>query len=90
MACPPSTFGLVQSFDVDGGALAGHTLAEAFTLGVEWGIAWEKAKAAGPSKFSIHAENADRIGAMLADQARRFSVGPASSGFVEVSIAGLD
>jgi hypothetical protein len=79
-----------QSFDIDGGALAGQSVAEAFTLGVEWGIAWEKARAPGPSTMSIHESNADRITGMLASQGREFSAGPASSGRIDISIAGLD
>jgi hypothetical protein len=84
------TFGLVQSFDIDGQIL-GLTGEEAFTLGVEWGRAWELAKLPDPFALTIHAKNADRIAGMLTEQGRRFARPPKRVGdYVEVSVSGLD
>lgn len=83
-------FGLVQSFDIDDGSLDGETRQQAFTLGVEWGRAWELARQPRPFTLSIHAENSARILAMLAQQGRRAKACPATNGWVSVSVAGLD
>jgi hypothetical protein len=84
-----ATYGLVQSFGIDDGTMTAHP-SEAFTLGVEWGIVFEKTRSAAPSSIYVHSENVERISEMLTEQGRRFSVGPASSGFATISIAGLD
>lgn len=83
-------FGLVQSFCVDDGSLDRETRQQAFTIGVEWGRAWELAKRPGPFTLTIHAENSERILAMLAHQGRQAKTAPATGGWMSVSVAGLD
>lgn len=81
-------FALVQSFGVDG-ELAAMGREECFSLGVEWGIAWQLAKGAVPFSLMVHGENSDRIGAMLETQGRKFSV-VASRGWATITVASLD
>lgn len=84
------TFGLVQPFGIDG-KLSSLTAEEAFTLGVEWGRAWELAKQPAPFALTVHARNADRISGMLSEQGRRFARPSKRVGdYTEVSVAGLD
>jgi hypothetical protein len=82
------TFSEVQTFDVDG-KLTALSREECFTLGVEWGIAWQLAL--GPAAFSIqvHAGNVDRISALLNDRGRTFSVST-SPDWISFSVSGLD
>lgn len=81
-------FGLAHDFGVDG-KLGASSREEAFTLGVEWGSAWEAAKVPGAWSKQVHAENADRIAAMLAQQGRRFTVA-VSGGWATIAVVGLD
>lgn len=83
------TFGLVQPFGIDG-RLSGLTTEETFTLGVEWGRAWEMAKLPAPFTLTIHAKNTDRVTGMLTEQGRQSRTSRPSGGFVEISVAGLD
>lgn len=83
-------FGLAQAFDIDDGSLSSLSQEEIFTLGVEWGRAWELAKAPSSFAISVHAANETRISAMLVNQGRRFDCGPATGRFIEFSVAGLD
>lgn len=89
MARRPTEYELAQSFQIDLIALWSIEPVEAFIFGVEWGMAWEKARAPRASLIWVHAANADRVEMLLRTQGRTFSVGPASAGFVEIAIEGL-
>jgi hypothetical protein len=84
-----ATFGLVQSFDIDGGALDALSQAEAFTLGVEWGRAWELSQWPAPFTLCVHTQNAFRISAMLVNRGRQVTFGPNVAGFVDLAVVGL-
>ncbi len=62
----------------------------AFTLGVEWGRAWEASRSAAAWSLQVHAENVDRIVAMLTGQGRRVSVTMNGSDWATIAVAGLD
>ena len=82
------TFGLKQAFAIDG-ELAASSREESFTLGVEWGIAWGKARGAPGFAFQVHAANAARITALLTEQGRKFSAAT-SAGWTSFTVLGLD
>ena len=89
MARRSSEFALASSFQVDLVSLWSSEPVEAFIFGVEWGMAWEKARAPRASVIWVHTENADRVESLLRAQGRTFTVNPASAGFVEIAIDGL-
>lgn len=77
-------FGLTQSFDVDG-----RLDTDAFARGVEWGIAWQQAHQPAAFTAHVHADNRERIEAMLSAQGRRFTTKP-GRGWATITVAGLD
>ncbi|MDB4981269.1 MAG: hypothetical protein JWM82_2021 [Myxococcales bacterium] len=79
-----------QLFEIQLAGLETTEPGTAFILGIEWGIAWEKAKTTGAGGICVHAENAARIGEMLRRQGRRFTSIRHPRGFVELVIEGLD
>jgi hypothetical protein len=80
----------LRSFEVDHRALEGIPAAEAYVLGIEWGIIWQRAQSPAPVQVWVHESNAHRVQSMLRDLQRRFSVGQTAEGLVQMSIAGLD
>lgn len=80
----------LRSFEVDHRQLEGIPASQAFVLGIEWGIIWQRAQSPAPVQVWVHESNADRIQSMLRELQRSFSVGRTTEGLVEMSIAGLD
>jgi len=64
-------FNLIESFEIDGGAISGLTQEACFVLGVEWGKFFEKIKLGFPFDMIVHADNADRL-VSLAEKRGRF------------------
>lgn len=80
----------LRSFEVDHTELEGIPASEAYVLGIEWGIIWQRAQSPAPVQVWVHSANADRVQHMLRELQRRFIVGRTAEGLVEMSIAGLD
>jgi hypothetical protein len=89
MARRTSEYALASSFQIDLLSLWSIEPVEAFIFGVEWGMAWEKARAPRASLIWVHTANSDRVETLLRSQGRTFTVTPASAGFVEIAIDGL-
>ena len=68
-----------------------HTMSreECFSLGVEWGMAWQLAKGSAAFAVTVHGENKDRIVAMLETQQRKVSI-EETGDWATVTVAGLD
>jgi hypothetical protein len=66
------TYHLVEPFDIDDGSLDGLSLQEAFTLGVEWALFWDRLKSGQPFQDLCLANNAQRL-EKLAERMGRFS-----------------
>lgn len=66
-------WGMVESFHIDNGELDGLSLHQAFVLGVEWQMVYEKLQSGKGFRQAIRAENEQRICALLERNGREFA-----------------
>ena len=83
-------FSLSASFDIDNGRLGDATQEQCFTLGVSWGVAYERSHRPAGFEQLVRTENAGRIVKMLTARGRRVKVESAALGWVALIVAGLD
>lgn len=57
----------IASFHIDDGQLDGLTKQACFTMGVEWGMTYERTRNGVPFKTLVHIQNCDRIKKMLVE-----------------------
>lgn len=69
-------FGLVWSFGIDDGQLDHLRHAEAFVLGYECALVWERLKSGRAFHMLLHAENLDRVRDLIRKRhaGRKFSI----------------
>lgn len=76
----------LQSFEIDDGSLCNVSRVEAFVMGVEWQMFYTEAqKPAGEFSRLIHAENVDRVMAMLRKHGWQVRVTPGNGEFAEIA-----
>jgi hypothetical protein len=86
MSDPLREFEPIQSFEIDDGSLDNLRPALVFTLGVEWQVFYTEAlKPAGEFSRLIHAENVDRVMAMLRKHGWKVKVTPGNGEFAEIA-----
>jgi hypothetical protein len=63
---------------------------EAFVLGIEWGMIWQRAQLPAAAHVWVHASNASRVARLLQVMRRDFVTGDSLAGMIQLSISGLD
>jgi hypothetical protein len=63
---------------------------EAFVLGIEWGMIWQRAQSPAATHVWVHASNAQRVARLLQVMRRDFVTGDSLAGMIQLSISGLD